>query len=306
MRVAPFGRLLGSYTINDLGDSIGVVALAVLVFDRTESVAPTAGFFLVAKFFPALFATGLTAHLDRLPLRRTLPAIYALEAVVFGALALLADGDRFVLALVLVLGLIDGTLAITGRGLTRGAVGALLQPRELIAEGNALMNLGFAASSVFGAALAGGLIAAFGLSVALLVDAASFLVIAIVLAAIRAAGPRALRARVVAGSLPRRNRLRAREPGACGRCSPASRSRWSASRWSSRSRSSTRRRASAPRAPASACCCPPGAPASCSAACCSWGSSNRTGFGLILISSAAVGLAYVGMSQARDAAASRA
>ena len=47
------------------------------------------------------------------------------------------------------------------------------------------MNLGFAASSVFGAALAGGLIAAFGLSAALLVDAASFLVIALVLAVAR-------------------------------------------------------------------------------------------------------------------------
>lgn len=182
LRVRPFGRLLGSYTINDLGDSIGIVALAVLVFDRTNSVVPTAGFFLVAKFFPALFATGLTAHLDRLPLRRTLPALYGAEALVFAALALLADGDRFVLALVLLLGMIDGTLAITGRGLTRGAVAALLQPRGLIQQGNALMNLGFAASSVFGAALAGGLIALFGLSVALLVDAASFLLIAIVLA----------------------------------------------------------------------------------------------------------------------------
>ena len=38
------------------------------------------------------------------------------------------------------------------------------------------MNLGFAASSVFGAALAYPLIAFFGLSVALLVDAASFLI----------------------------------------------------------------------------------------------------------------------------------
>jgi predicted MFS family arabinose efflux permease len=157
----------------------------VLVFDRTNSVAPTAGFFLVAKFLPALFATGLTARLDQLPLRRTLPAIYVIEALVFAALAFLADGDRFVLPLVLALGLIDGTLAITGRGLTRGAVGALLQPRQLIAEGNALMNLGFAASSVFGAALAGALIAFFGLSVALLVDAASFLVIAVVLATAR-------------------------------------------------------------------------------------------------------------------------
>ena len=51
--------------------------------------------------------------------------------------------------------MIDGTLAITGRGLTRGGVAAALQPHGLIAEGNALMNLGFAASSVFGAALAG-------------------------------------------------------------------------------------------------------------------------------------------------------
>src|SRR3954454_22645646 len=90
LRVRPFGRLLGSYTVNDLGDSIGVVALAVLVFDRTQSVAPTAAFFLVAKFVPALFATALTAQVDQLPLRRTLPAIYVIEAGVFGALAFLA------------------------------------------------------------------------------------------------------------------------------------------------------------------------------------------------------------------------
>jgi predicted MFS family arabinose efflux permease len=180
--VRPFGRLLVSYTVNDLGDAIGVVALAALVFDRTQAVAPTAGFFLTAKFLPALFATGLVAHLDRMPLRRVLPTLYAAEAVVFGILAFLADDDRFVLALVLVLGLIDGTLAITGRGLTRGAVAATLQPANLISEGNALMNLGFAFASVGGAALGGALIAAFGLATALVVDAASFLFIAVMLA----------------------------------------------------------------------------------------------------------------------------
>ncbi|MDA0174383.1 MFS transporter [Solirubrobacter taibaiensis] len=185
LRVRPFGRLLGSYTVNDLGDSIGVVALSVLVFDRTGDVAPTAGFFLVAKFLPALFATGLTAHLDRFSLRRVLPAIYVIEAIAFALLGFLAIGDRFFLPLVLLLGLVDGTLAITGRGLTRGAVAAALQPHELIAEGNALMNLGFAAASVFGAAIAGGLIAAFGLSAALFVDAGSFLVIAVWLATAR-------------------------------------------------------------------------------------------------------------------------
>jgi predicted MFS family arabinose efflux permease len=182
LRVRPFGRLLASYTVNDLGDSIGVVALAILVYDQTESVAPTAGFFLIAKFLPALFATGLTAHLDRFGLRKTLPALYGVEALVFAVLAFLADGDRFFLPLVLLLAAIDGTLAITGRGLTRGAVAVLLQPKDLLSEGNALMNLGFAVSSVFGAALAGALIAAFGVSVALLVDAASFAAIALVLA----------------------------------------------------------------------------------------------------------------------------
>jgi predicted MFS family arabinose efflux permease len=183
LAIRPFGRLLGSYTLNELGDSVGLVALAVLVFDRTEAVAPTAAFFLAAKFLPALIAPALTAHLDRYALRRALPAIYVLEAAAFAGLAYFAAGDRFVLAAVLALGLADGMLAITGRGLTRGAVAAVLQPKGLIGAGNALMNLGFALSAVFGAALGGLLIAEIGVSAALLVDAASFLVIAAVLGA---------------------------------------------------------------------------------------------------------------------------
>lgn len=31
LRIAPFRRLLVSYTVNELGDSVGVVALAILV-----------------------------------------------------------------------------------------------------------------------------------------------------------------------------------------------------------------------------------------------------------------------------------
>src|SRR4051812_3793740 len=182
--VQPFGRLLASYTLNELGDSVGIVALAILVFDRTGDVAATSAFFIVGKFLPALLAPAFTARLDQLSLRRSLPAIYVGEAVAFCALAFLAHG-HFVLALVLVLALIDGSLAITGRGLTRGAVGALLEPAGLLKEGNALMNMGFALSSVGGAALAGLLVAKFGLSTALLVDAASFLVIALVLVTAR-------------------------------------------------------------------------------------------------------------------------
>jgi MFS family permease len=181
LAVRPFSRLLASYTVNELGDSIGIVALAVLVYDRTQAVAPTAAFFIAAKFLPALVAPALTARLDQVSLRRSLPGLYVVEAAAFAALALVASGDFF-LPLVLALALLDGALAITGRGLTRGAVAAVLQPAGLLKEGNALMNIGFAVASVGGAAVAGLLIAQFGLSTALLVDAASFATIATILA----------------------------------------------------------------------------------------------------------------------------
>jgi MFS family permease len=176
----PFGRLLGSYTINELGDSIGVIALALLVYEETGSAAATAALFTAAKFIPAFVATGLTARLDQLDLRRTLGALYLAEALVFASLAFIANG-RYVLSLVLVLALLDGTFAVTARALTRGAVGTLLQPVGLLKEANGLMNVGFAAASVGGAALAGLLISQWSLSLALAADAVTFLVIAIVL-----------------------------------------------------------------------------------------------------------------------------
>jgi MFS family permease len=184
LSVRPFGRLLTTYTVNEIGDAVGVVALAVLVYERTEAVGPTAAIFIAAKFLPALLAPLLTARVDRLPLRRILPVLYVLEAAAFAALGLIAD-NNFLLALVLALALVDGTLAITGRGLTRGAVAAVLQPAGLLREGNAMMNIGFALASVGGAALAGLLIAQFGLATAFYLDAASFLIIAVLLASSR-------------------------------------------------------------------------------------------------------------------------
>src|SRR3954465_4486764 len=87
--VRPFGRLLSSYTLNELGDSVGIVALAVLVYDRTDAVAPTAAVFLAAQFVPPLIAPALTAAFDQAALRRILPILYVVEALAFGALALI-------------------------------------------------------------------------------------------------------------------------------------------------------------------------------------------------------------------------
>ena len=59
-------------------------------------------------------------RLDQRDLRRTLPVLYALEAAAFVALALLAG--NFWLPAVLALGVVDGTIALTGRALSRGTV----------------------------------------------------------------------------------------------------------------------------------------------------------------------------------------
>jgi len=178
--VPAYGRLLASYTTNNLGDYIGLVALALLVYRATRDPLATTALFVAAQFLPAFLAPVLTARVDQLPLRFALPGLYAAEAVIFVALAVLADA--FSLPAVLALALLDGVLMLTARGLSRGAVNAVLGPRDLLREGNGLLNVGFALASVGGSALGGALVALFGVQVALLVDAGTFALIAVLLA----------------------------------------------------------------------------------------------------------------------------
>ena len=183
LRSPVFRRLFAAYTVNELGDSVALVALALLVYDRTGSALSTTALFVATRFLPAVFSSLLVARVDQLPLRRVLPALYVGEGLVFVALALLSE--NFLLAPVLLLGLIDGTLALAGRGLIRSAVAAEMGPAGQLREANGLMNVGFAASAVGGAALGGLLVAEVGFAAALLADAASFFIIALLLATAR-------------------------------------------------------------------------------------------------------------------------
>ena len=155
------------------------MALAVLVYGETRDPLATTALFIAAQFLPAFLAPALTARMDQLAMRRALPTIYLGEALVFGTLALLAGS--FSLAPVLGLALLDGMLMLTARGLSRGAVNAVLNPARLLREGNGLLNIGFAIASVGGSALGGILVASFSVAAALFVNAASFAVIAAVL-----------------------------------------------------------------------------------------------------------------------------
>jgi MFS family permease len=175
-----FRRLAASYAVNELGDWMGIVALSVLVFDRTGSALATAALFLGTRFLPALIAPVLVARVEQPPPRFALPVIYCGEAAAFGALALFA-GDGFLLVGVIILATIDGALALTGRALTRAVVAALLEPRSELRAGNAVLNVAFTGSAALGPGIAGLIVAGFGVQAALLLDAASFYAIAWIL-----------------------------------------------------------------------------------------------------------------------------
>jgi MFS family permease len=183
LRVAAFRRLATSYALNELGWSFGTVALAVLVFDRTGSALATAALFLSTTFVPALLAPALTARLDTLPVGRALPALYLVEAALFGTLALTAPHAP--LAAVLALALLDGILALVGRALTRAAVAAALKPSGGLEAGNRLLNILFSVAYAAGPALAGVVVAVAGVPSSLAVTAGLFALMTLALATTR-------------------------------------------------------------------------------------------------------------------------
>lgn len=180
LRRPQFRRLAVSYAVNEMGDWMGIVALSVLVYDRTGSAMATAALFLGTRFLPALVAPILVARVEQPPPRFALPAVYCGEAAAFAALALLA-GDDFFLPGVIVLATIDGALALTGRSLTRAVVATLLEPAGELRSGNAVLNVAFTGGAALGPAIAGLVVAGFGVQTALLLDAVSFYAIAIIL-----------------------------------------------------------------------------------------------------------------------------
>jgi MFS family permease len=181
LKLAGFSPLAFAYIVNELGDWLGSVALAVLVFDQTGSPLATAALFLGTQFLPALLVPAFVTRLEVLHPRRSLPTLYAGEAAAFVGLAALADG--FALVAVIAIAAVDGALAGSARALTRATAGAVLSPAGLLREGNAILNIGFTVGAAVGPAIGGLLVAGAGVREALLADAGSFLIVALLLAA---------------------------------------------------------------------------------------------------------------------------
>jgi MFS family permease len=180
LKLPAYRRLLTAYTLTQLAWSIGTLALAVLVYARTNSALGAMAFFLCAQFLPALVAPPLVARLDQRAARRVLPALYAIEALAFAGLAALAD--HFSLAPLLALTILDGVVALAARSIARACTVAVTTPVDLLREGNALANAAFSICFMVGPALGAIIANAAGTSAALLVGAGLFALITLTLA----------------------------------------------------------------------------------------------------------------------------
>lgn len=201
--LADFRALLVSYSINRVGDVLGALALAVLVLAATHSVAATAILFLATQFVPGLIGPVLVGRLGAVPPGRALAALYAIEACLFGVLAVLAHAPH--VAAIVALAFFDATLAFCGRSLTRATAASTLIPHDLLPEGKAAFNLALGGATVAGPALAGLVVATLGAAPALAGDAVSFAIAAILI--VRAPGLRREHAGDGGGGRP--SRLRA-------------------------------------------------------------------------------------------------
>jgi MFS family permease len=189
LRLRPFRRLILAYGVNALGTWLAEIALAVLVLQETGSAAAVSAVWLAGQFVPALAGPLLVARAERVPTRVALPALLTVEAALFATLAV-AVVVGFNLALLLVLVALDGAVGLAARALLKASIVATTRPANLLREGNAVLTTVFTVCAALGPVLGGALIVVSSPEAALLANAASFALAALLLA-MRAGVPEA-------------------------------------------------------------------------------------------------------------------
>lgn len=167
--IPAFRRLALATLINELAFMVAEIALALLVYRRTGSAIGATAFFLCAQFAPALISPLVIARLDESSSRRALVLLYALEAVVFLLLAELISS--LAVPLILLLGLIQGSLAVSARVLARTAWTSITKTEGVLRDAGALLNSVASVFYLVGPAIGGGLVALGGTRLPLFVDA---------------------------------------------------------------------------------------------------------------------------------------
>ena len=183
LREREFRLLFAGRTVSLLGNAIAPVALAFAVLDLTGSKTDL-GLILAAREIPLvvfLLAGGVWA--DRLPRNRVMVGanVSGLSQATVAALLIVGEAEIWQLA---ALAAVNGGASAFYFPASGGAVPQTV-PESMLQEANALLSLTVNATQIAGAAVAGFLVAAFGSGIGIAVDAAAYLLAAMILAAMR-------------------------------------------------------------------------------------------------------------------------
>ncbi len=176
-------------TISGFGSYVTTLAIQVLVVVTLHESAAGVGLVNAARFLPYLLLGLVVGVLvDRVRRRPILVVTDLGRGLLLVAIPLLALADRLTLALVVVFMVAFGTLSLLNDSASQSFVPRLV-PRPLLTRANARLDQSDAVAQTSGPAIAGGLVALLSAPWAVLVDAASFLVSALLVARTRVAEP---------------------------------------------------------------------------------------------------------------------
>jgi MFS family permease len=185
LRESPaFRRLWLSRFVSFVGDSLALVALILYVAEHTNEGFAVAGLLLAGDFAPTLLAPWTGALADRVDMRRLMITCEVLQAVAVIAMAVSLRWLAVLFALVVARSILASTIGPAARS----GVARIVADEDLEAA-NAVLGFGTFGFEAVGAALAAALVPLIGTRGALLVDADTFVVSALVLVGLPALPP---------------------------------------------------------------------------------------------------------------------
>jgi MFS family permease len=190
-----FRSLCAARFASTAGDALSLVALMVHVADSTGQALAVSVLLLVGDFAPSLFGPLTGAVSDRFDLRRVMVGCEVVQAALLVLIALSLEHLPLVLVLV-------GLRALAGQVFlpaSRAAVPALVEDRDLPVA-NSTLGFGSNGAEAVGPLLAAVLLPLVGVRGALLVDAATFAVSALLLLSLRPVPPAPAAPALLAGA----------------------------------------------------------------------------------------------------------
>jgi MFS family permease len=190
LRGTPFRRYWSAQTVSLFGDEISALALPLFAVLGLHAGPAEMGYLIAAALAPnLLFSVLAGAWIDRYPHKRRIMIIADIgRALLLAAVPVAFLLDVLTLEQLYVVAFLSGTLAVLF-GVSNSTLFVSLVPKKDYMEANTLLNGSRATSFVAGPSTAGILVQTLTAPIALLADAVSYLVSAVLLMKIRPTEP---------------------------------------------------------------------------------------------------------------------